>query len=69
MKNTITKWLLKINHQNELTIIPQETSMYAPINRILDTVVFFALDSMNVNKTAYIIVYDPNEEDTVKTRI
>lgn len=43
--------------------------MYSPINRILDTVVFFALDSMNVNKTAYIIVYDPNEEDTVKTRI
>lgn len=69
MKNTITKWLLKINHQNELTIIPQETSMYAPINRILDTVFFFALDSMNVNKTAYIIVYDPYEEDTVKTRI
>lgn len=69
MKDTYTKWLLTINDESELMITPKETSKNAPINRLLDQVGFYSFDWMTVNKTPYIIVYDPLEEHLVKTRV
>ena len=70
MKNgMIKKWLLTINEQNELVIRDREVSPHAPINKVLDKVGDYSFKFIDVNYRNYLIVYETDEEYTVKTKI
>ncbi|MFU8786725.1 MAG: hypothetical protein ACNA7U_05690 [Candidatus Izemoplasmataceae bacterium] len=69
MKNTMTKWLIRLNEMDQVVIKPKEVSKHAPINRVLDEVGFYALDSMTVNGVDYMVVFKPEELYTKKTII
>ena len=49
-KNTITKFLVIYNQENELEILKKEVSEYAPINRVLDRVGFFNYETEETYK-------------------
>jgi hypothetical protein len=66
---TIVKWLLSVEANGELKIQPRNINSYIPINRILDDTGYFHLDAMEAGGVAYLVVYEPNEQWTVKSKI
>ena len=67
-KNTITKWLVVLSRDG-YQIIHKEISKFAPINRVLDQVGFYEIDSKTIEGRTYLVVYDPSERELPKTRI
>ena len=65
----IKKWLLVLNALGEVTMIEKEMSYAVPINRVLDQVGFYVVDSVNVNGTTYLINYEDSERYVKKTKI
>lgn len=64
----IEKWLLRME-DGKLSIVKKILSKHVPINRMLDVAGFYTLDSFKVGETKYMIVYDPSEHKTLKSRI
>lgn len=65
----IKKWLLVLNAFGEVDIIEREMSYHVPINRMLDKAGFYALDSIKINETIYLLVFDENEMYVKKTKM
>ena len=68
-KNTITKWLLNKNADGSLAIEPKEVNAFAPINRVLDRVGYFALDSVKVDNKEFLLVFEPEEKHETKSKL
>lgn len=68
-KNTIIKWLIQIESNNELQITEKEISRFAPINRVLDRVGYFNLTAIKVSSNEYLVAYESEEEYVTKTKI
>lgn len=68
-KNTITKFLVIYNQENELEILKKEVSEYAPINRVLDRVGFFNYELFMLNNHKYIINYETEETYKFKSKL
>jgi hypothetical protein len=66
---TIVKWLLSVDANGELKIQPRNINSYIPINRILDDTGYFHLDAIDTGGVTYLVVYEPNEKWTIKTKI
>ena len=69
MKNTTTKWLVRLDDMGQVMIIPKEVNRHAPINRILDNVGFYDLDSITVGGKKYLIVMKPEERYSIKSLV
>lgn len=68
-KNTITRWVLKLNKTGTVDIKNREVSSYAPLNRILDEVGFYELVFFEINEDRYFATYDKKEVDVRKSMI
>jgi len=69
MKNTIMKWLLKLDEEGNVVYKEREVSKFAPINRVLENVGHYDLDSIEVNGKDYLIVTKPEESEMIKSII
>ena len=69
MKNVIVKWRIRLDDMERVHILPKEVSRHAPINRVLDQVGFYALDSILIHQTRYLIVFKPEELQSKKSII
>ncbi len=69
MKNTVTKYLIVINQRNSLEITAKEVSKYAPINRVLDKIGFYSLDSITIKNQTYLVTFSDSEIHTKKTKL
>lgn len=67
--NTIRKWLLVSKSHGEVEIIKRDINIHIPINRMLDQVGFYAMDSIKVNGVTYLYVYDECERYTKKSKL
>lgn len=52
----------------ELKIRFRSVSKYAPLNRVLDEVGFYAFEGIEIKDQKYILVYDPEEKYVKKTK-
>lgn len=68
-KNTITKWLLMKNDNNEVEIEEREVSKFAPINRYLDKAGWYQFEFIDVNYQKYCIVTLIEEENMSKNKM
>lgn len=68
-KNTLTRWILTQNKLGELNIEHREVSRFAPLNRILDEVGFYALEFFEINSDKYFCTYKQSEKDLNKSMI
>jgi hypothetical protein len=59
--HTITKWLLKKDETGGFSLEEREVNIYIPVNRILDEVGYYEVESITVDKTMYVVVYNPKE--------
>jgi hypothetical protein len=57
------------NQEKELEIIKKEVNKYAPINRVLDRVGYFAFEFVKVNNYKYIVNYEDEERDVFKSKL
>lgn len=69
MKNAIMKWLLKLDEEGNVIYKEREVSKFAPINRVLEEVGNYDLDSIEVNGKDYLIVVKPEEYEMIKSII
>jgi len=69
MKNYIMKWLLKLDEEGNVVYKEREVSRFAPINRVLDEVGHYDLDSIKVNDKIYLVVVKQEESEIIKSII
>lgn len=68
-KKTITKWLIFLNDEGEVSITEKEVNRFAPINRVLDKVGYFNFNVATIDGTKYLYVYEKEEEEDKKTKL
>jgi len=66
---TITRFLVEMNKENQLSITKKEVNKHAPINRVLDRVGYFAYDFVSIDGIQYIVNYEQSECNTTKTKL
>jgi uncharacterized protein (UPF0179 family) len=67
MKNTVTKWILKVDDMEQVIIKEKEVSRFAPINRVLEEVGFYEFEVCKVQDCEYLIVFKPEEKQHKKS--
>jgi hypothetical protein len=68
-KNHWIKWLVTYDQDGELIITEKKVSKFAPINRVLDKVGFYALDSLEVHGKKHMLVFEHEEANNLKSKL
>jgi len=68
-QSTTTRWLVTINPQSDIEISELELTKYAPINHVLDQVSDFGYLFIQKGSSKYLVNYDKNESDTLKSKL
>ena len=69
IENFPIRWYLSFDPHGSLQIKEVKLTKHAPINRVLDKTGFFAVDQERVNGHSYILVFEPEEIDRLKSKM
>ena len=58
MSTIITKWLLTLDNQNNLTLTPKEVYRFMPVNRVMGQQELYPIEFVIINNTEYLCTYD-----------
>ena len=58
MSTIITKWLLTLDNQNNLSLTSKEVYKLMPVNRVLGEQGLYPIEFVNINNTEYLCTYD-----------
>ena len=65
----LTKWILKVNDNEELVIRKRQVSSHMPVNRMVEDVGHFQYDFIEMGDYMYLYTFYPQERDTVKSAV